>query len=128
MLKRTMMLALGATTFWTVPAMAQDGVLTIYGSDKCPTNQNGEEIVVCRRLDESERFRIPKEMRELTITPENESWAVRQQGAMAASNTGVNSCTNVGANSATGCFTQQARAAKQEWRTRRTAEQNLPLP
>ena len=81
MLKKiTLAAVLAAPLLWAAPALAQSsqpGVLLIYGQDKCPTNTNGEEIVVCRRLDESERFRIPKDLREADVMPQYESWAVR---------------------------------------------------
>ncbi|HWU93946.1 MAG TPA: hypothetical protein VN029_00025 [Sphingomonas sp.] len=108
---------------------AQNGVLIIYGNDKCPTNSNGEEIVVCKRVDESERFRIPSTLREQGGPPQKtESWAVRSQDAVTAGNFGTGSCTSVGANGSTGCFVKRATAARAETRARRKAEQNLPLP
>ena len=107
---------------------AQNSVLIIYGDDKCPTNTDGEEIVVCQRLDESERFRIPKTLRDQMPKPQNESWAVRSQGAMDAGRVGTGSCSAVGVGGTTGCFVQQATAAKKERQAAKKAEENLPLP
>lgn len=108
----------------------QNGVLIIYGNDKCPTNKNGEEIVVCQRLDEGERFRIPKTIRDTTpTTPQKgESWAVRSQDALTAGNFGTGSCSTVGAGGGTGCFVQRATAARAERRAQKKAETDLPLP
>ncbi|PVX28488.1 hypothetical protein [Sphingomonas pokkalii] len=108
----------------------QNGVLIIYGNDKCPTNKNGEEIVVCQRLDEGERFRIPKTIRDTTPTSpqKGESWAVRSQDALTAGNFGTGSCSTVGAGGGTGCFVQRATAARAERRAQKKAETDLPLP
>lgn len=108
---------------------AQNGVLIIYGNDKCPTNSNGEEIVVCKRVDERERFRIPSTLREQGGPPQKtESWAVRSQDSLTSGDFGTGSCTTVGSGGGTGCFVRQATAARAEYRARRKAEQNLPLP
>ncbi|MBB4099589.1 hypothetical protein [Sphingomonas kyeonggiensis] len=108
---------------------AQNGVLVIYGNDKCPTNSNGEEIVVCKRLDEAERYRIPTNLREQGGPPQKtESWAVRSEDAMTSGNFGTGSCSTTGAGGGTGCFVRQATAARAETRARKKAETNLPLP
>ena len=49
------------------PAAAQDkdyrvNQLIIYGDDECPTSMGGE-ITVCARKAESERYRIPDDLR-----------------------------------------------------------------
>lgn len=107
----------------------QNGVLVIYGNDKCPTNSNGEEIVVCRRVDEAERYRIPSTLREQGGPPQKtESWAVRSEDALTSGNFGTGSCTTTGAGGGTGCFVKQATVAKAEARARKKAEENLPLP
>jgi len=134
MLKKIAILAALAAVPALIPAAqaqnaANNGVLLIYGEDKCPTNTNGEEIVVCRRLDEVERFRIPKDLRDQAGRPQaNESWAVRSQDALTAGNVGTGSCTTVGIGGSTGCFVQQATAAKKERQAAKKAEENLPLP
>jgi hypothetical protein len=96
---------------------AQNGVLVIYGNDRCPTNANGEEIVVCVRRGEEERFRIPKELRTTEASPDQQSWAVRQQSALEAGETGIGTCTTVGAGGQSGCFLQNA----DRWRAERRA-------
>lgn len=111
------------------PAQNKAGVLVLYGADKCPTDNNGNEIVVCSRRPEAERFRIPQALRDQDeIAPERESWTVRQQDALTAGATGTGSCSTVGAGGMTGCFVRQATQAKKEYRQRRQQMTDLPLP
>ncbi len=134
MLKRIVIVAGLAAAPLMVPAAqaqnaAQNGVLVIYGSDKCPTNDNGDEIVVCHRLDEAERFRIPQTLREQPGRPQaNQSWAVRSQDALEAGRTGTGSCSTVGPGGQTGCFVRQATRARAESSARRQEQTDLPLP
>lgn len=135
MLNRIMIAGALAAAPLLLPAVAhaqnaaQDGVLVIYGNDKCPTNANGEEIVVCRRLDERERYRIPQNLREQGGPPQKtESWAVRSQDALTSGDFGTGSCSTVGVGGGTGCFVRKATAARAETRARKKAEENLPLP
>jgi hypothetical protein len=96
-----------------VPAQAQDGTyrqrsVVVYGNDPCPTSSNPDEIVVCSRRPEEERFRIPKDIREqeraATIAREDQVAANRAalvSGRTAA--TGTGSCSIQGAGGLTGC-------------------------
>ena len=115
-------IALGVATLATpmlaTPALAQqtDRVLVLYGNDKCPTNASGQEIVVCSRRPEGERFRIPKELRSpIVITPENQSWAAKANDTLNAGGaSGTGSCSAVGPGGWTGCWAQQMRDAKRQ--------------
>lgn len=106
-------------------AQTQNGVLYIYGNDKCPTNADGEEIVVCVRKSEAERFRIPQELRELEVTPQNQAWATRVDGTLNAGQSGIGSCSAVGIGGATGCFGQAAAINKAERKQRKEAQNVL---
>jgi hypothetical protein len=65
------------------PAMAETSIdtperfsiLVTYGDDACP-EARADEIVVCAQRPESERYRIPKELRELEKAEEagEQSW------------------------------------------------------
>lgn len=125
----TLSAAAAALAVPALPAAAmapQNGVLIIYGDDKCPTNNDGEEIVVCVRRPAGDRFRIPSELRDTEATPQRESWAVRQRSALTAGDTGIGSCTTVGPGGGIGCATREIQAGKAEADQRKKAEQVLP--
>src|SRR3546814_17098740 len=46
----------------------------IYGDDKCEQS-SPDEIVVCNRLPETERYRVPEMLRGDPPDPRNEAWA-----------------------------------------------------
>ncbi len=97
-----------------------NGVLVLYGNERCPTDTSGDEIVVCERRGAAEQFRVPKELRNFQITPENAAWAVKQKALLATGGPGTNgtgSCSANGVGGASGCMTSQfaeARAANAE--------------
>lgn len=81
----------------------------VYGNDPCPRG-DGDEIVVCGRLPEEERYRIPKELRTNREQPSEVSWASRVAGLEEASRPGrPNSCSPVGSYGQTGCYSQMLR-------------------
>lgn len=105
-----------------------NGIVTLYGNERCPTDTSGNEVVVCVRRSAAEQYRVPKELREFQITPENESWAVKAQGGLAAG-VGVdstNSCSAVGGGGAGGCEVAASRANKREWDAKKTADARIP--
>lgn len=105
-----------------------NGVLTLYGNERCPTDRDGNEIVVCQRRSAQEQFRVPKELREFQVTPQNESWAAKAQGTLGAGvgASSIGSCSVVGAGGQSGCFAQTARAARADNRVRKDAEAQIP--
>jgi hypothetical protein len=99
-----------------------NGVLVIYGNERCPTDKNGNEIVVCERRSAQEQFRVPKELREFQVTPENQSWARQAVGTLDAGAVGIGSCSAVGPGGSVGCTQQRFRAAKDANQERKKAE------
>ncbi len=100
-------LGLGAMA---TPAMAQgsDGsrvnMVIVYGDDKCPET-NDQDIVVCARKEEAERYRIPEPFRNPGST-NNTSWTERVKSYEMVGATGPMSCSPVGAGGWTGCANQ----------------------
>lgn len=107
-------LAMATPIAFGAPAMAQrqERVLNVYGKDPCPTS-NGEEIVVCRRLPEGERYRIPEELRK-TEGRANETWGDRAGTLEYVGKSGTNSCSASGAGGASGCHRKLVRKACEE--------------
>jgi hypothetical protein len=89
----------------------------VYGDDPCV--KGGEnEIVVCVRRAERERYRIPQAMRGKTDDLRNESWLNRSKSVEYVGANGTNSCSPVGAGGFTGCFAKIAAEAKAEYKSR----------
>lgn len=102
-------LACGLATL-PLPAAAQEepgekvNMVIVYGEEACPASR-GDEIVVCARKPESERYRIPAPFRggdpNSTV---NTSWAERARSFETVGQSGINSCSPVGINGASGCM------------------------
>jgi hypothetical protein len=103
-----------------VPAAAQGDRIArviVYGNDPCPRGAGGEDIVVCARKPETERYRIPKELRDAPDhSPSRESWANRAVDLEYAGQSGIQSCSPVGSGGASGCYAKMVAAARAERR------------
>jgi hypothetical protein len=97
------------------PARGEERVnaLIVYGSDPCPQGQ-GDEIVVCARKPEAERYRIPPNLRLDPNDPRNQAWANRAQSLEVVGRTGIGSCSPVGPGGFTGCLNQLIDQAREE--------------
>lgn len=88
------------------PATAQQRVrqVIVFGNDRCPQG-SGDEIVVCARRPESDRYRLPENARgPADVSPERRSWAARQRSLQNVGRTGTDSCSPVGPGGQTGCL------------------------
>ena len=110
--------AVAAVAAVPAPAAAQSeagdkvNTVIVYGDDECPQS-TADEIVVCARMDESERFRIPEALRQ-SSDPENEPWASRVRAYETVGQFGALSCSPVGSGGELGCTAQMIEAAYQE--------------
>lgn len=90
--------------------------LTVFGADACPRS-SADEVVVCARLPESERYRVPKRLRERRSKPGAASvaWGRKVEALEYVGRVGTpNSCSPVGSGGFTGCFQQFMRQARAE--------------
>jgi len=101
--------------------------LVVYGSDACPTSDDGS-IIVCARKPESERYRIPRELREKAkedklLTVGGQGWANNVQSLEVAGQVLLpNSCSTIGSNGFTGCSLTMLR----QWYAERQLEGRAP--
>ena len=56
-----------------IPGSERVNLVIVYGDDACPPSQ-GNEIVVCARKDEEERYRIPEPLRGDPNQPSHQAW------------------------------------------------------
>jgi hypothetical protein len=98
---------------------------TVFGSDPCPAAREGE-IIVCGRLPESERYRIPKQFRQKPRDQSgpSASWASKVETLEAAQRfTMPGSCSAVGTGGQSGC----TQAMLRQWfLERRALKQSAP--
>jgi len=110
------------------PAVAQrdEKVVVVYGNDKCPTNSSGQQVVVCARRPESERYRIPSELRSSGET--QSSGGSRVSAMSAGGSAGSTTCSNIGGGGGSNCFANQMRAARAEKKAAKAEAAASPLP
>jgi hypothetical protein len=107
-----------AAVFVSLPASAQQeagdkvNTVIVYGDDECPQS-TGSEIVVCARMEENERYRIPEALRQ-SNDPENEPWASKVRAYETVGNFGALSCSPAGSGGELGCTAKMIEAAYQE--------------
>ena len=98
------------------PASAQAARVSeiiVYGNDPCPRSTD-DEVVVCARKPETERYRIPEEYRSGGPRQSREAWVNRARALETVGATGINSCSPVGPAGFTGCLVQVIRQARAE--------------
>jgi hypothetical protein len=98
--------------------------IIVYGNDPCPRSTD-DQVVVCARRPEAERYRIPPNMRQSGTPQQMESWAVRSRSLETAGATGINSCSPVGPAGYTGCLSKLIKEAQGE-RKQQADEENPP--
>ena len=98
--------------------------LLVYGDDPCPKSE-GDEIVVCARRPEAERYRIPKKLREKPAPAGGPGWASQVANMeQVQRSTLPNSCSVNGSNGFTGCTAKML----QQWFAERRMDQNNGEP
>lgn len=99
----------------TAPADPRINQVIVYGGDPCPPSTD-EEITVCARLPEDDRFRIPPNLRDNPNDPANQAWAGRASELSYVGRTGTDSCSTAGPGGFTGCLSRMINQARAERR------------
>jgi hypothetical protein len=97
------------------PADARVNQLIVYGDDSCPQS-TADEIIVCARLPEDERYRIPRALRERPGDPAGRSWTDRAIELSYVGRSGIGSCSPAGSGGFIGCHNQLVQQARAERR------------
>ncbi|HEY9580606.1 MAG TPA: hypothetical protein VIR65_12175 [Rhizorhapis sp.] len=124
------LLAVAVSSLMGSPAFAETPerveTLVVYGEDPCPQEHDGA-IVVCARKPESERYRIPKELRKKKEVAGSQGWGSRVE-TMESVNRQLlpNSCSAIGSNGQTGCTQAMLRKWFEERRLAKDEAAGIP--
>jgi len=120
-------MAFAATVAASGPSAAEEppkrsSTLVVYGEDSCPQSTD-DEVVVCARRPEGERYRIPRDLRERQKLPGGGAWGSQvAQLEEDMRSTRPGSCSVVGSGGQSGCFVQSIR----QWFAERHAAKSIP--
>lgn len=81
-------------------------LVTVFGTDPCPKATSPDEIVVCSRRPDEERYRIPPAVRSASGPPQSPQSKNRKLllgDSAGGAGGGIGSCSAVGPGGATGC-------------------------
>ncbi len=112
-----------ATSLFALPAAAQEAdtsaaekinQVIVYGNDQCAPSA-ADEIVVCNRLPEQDRYRVPQLFRGGDpLDPRNQAWLNRVTTMERVGRFGTDSCSPVGLGGFTGCTQALVAGARAE--------------
>ena len=119
------MAALVAAGFAVGPAAAPDSTtqqsgprlaeIIVFGNDPCPRSTD-DEVVVCTRVDDRYRYRMPEAYRPSGTYQQRQAWANKARSIERVGRTGIQSCSPVGPAGYTGCMEQMINDAREESR------------
>jgi hypothetical protein len=122
---KSLLAAAAAFAAFSAPAFAQEPAapadpndpkinqLIVYGDDPCPESTD-EQINVCARVDDKERFRIPTNLRDNPNDPVNQAWGARAVELQYVGRSGIGSCSPTGPGGMIGCYNDLVRRARAE--------------
>jgi hypothetical protein len=97
---------IGSGLVASLPASAQQQQRTreiiVFGTDPCPRSTD-DEVVVCARRPEKERYRLPEALRPTGPPQLSQSWSVRSKALATVGQTGPGTCSGVGPGGDFGC-------------------------
>lgn len=104
-------MALAGTGALALPADAQTAPqrtreIIVYGTDPCPRSTD-DDVVVCARRSEKERYRLPETQRPTGPPQLSQSWAARSRALATVGSTGPGTCSGVGAGGVDGCAAKE---------------------
>ena len=113
-MKTRIILALGAvigsSLVTALPAGAQQAQRTreiiVFGNDPCP-RATDDEVVVCARRPEKDRYRLPEALRPADPPQLSTSWGVRSKELATLGQTGPGTCSGVGPGGDFGCANKE---------------------
>ena len=99
--------------------------IIVFGNDPCPRSTD-DEVVVCTRVPESYRYRMPEAYRPSGTYQPRQAWANKAKSIERVGRTGIQSCSPVGPAGYTGCMQQMIDEARAESRDANAG--NTPPP
>lgn len=121
--------------FAAAPVQAQDqeqssgkkvSEIIVFGTDPCPRSTD-DEVVVCSRVPESYRYRMPEAYRPGGTFQQRQAWQSKARTLERVGRTGIQSCSPVGPAGYTGCLDQMINNARRE-SNEAAAESTAPQP
>lgn len=97
----------------------RERTLVVYGDDPCPPS-TGDEVVICARRPDDERYRIPEELRRGSDPPELGGISRVEALEESQRDTRPGSCSVVGSFGHTGCTQEMVRQWYADRRARRS--------
>ncbi len=90
----------------TDTSLPRQKLVTVFGTDPCPKSTDPDEVIVCSRRPDDERYRIPPTVRS-DVKPDGPFEGSNRKAllgdASGGAGGGIGSCSAVGAGGGTGC-------------------------